>query len=148
MVGMESIKRDHREPFPIEDVVDRHAESLRQGEDTTEKITGQYGDSFPALGGLLKLAQRMQNTLVPVEPEEEFVVDLQARLEKIQTRRMRSANRLANWRGRVGQSSRVLGVIVSIVAVVALAAQVIGSILMVVMIVMGNNRRRRTAASA
>jgi len=115
---------------------------------TTEKIAAQYGESFPALDGLLKIAQRLQNTLVPVEPEEEFVTDLQTRLEKIQTRRMRSANRLANWRGRVGQSSRSLGAVVSVIAVIALAAQVIGSILMVVMIFMGNNRRRRTIASA
>ncbi|MBN1119761.1 MAG: hypothetical protein JXJ17_01685 [Anaerolineae bacterium] len=145
---MEIFSRDRKLTPIVEDVVDQHAESLSRGQDTTDKIAAQYNESFPALDGLLKVAQRLQNTLVPVEPEEEFVTDLQSRLEKIQTRRIRSANRLASWRGRAGQSSRSWGAIVSVIAVIALAAQVLGSILMVVMIFMGNKRRRRTAASA
>ncbi len=144
---MEISGRNRRQTPVVEDVIDHHAEMLSRGEDTTEKIAAQYNDSFPALDGLLNLAQRLQNTLVPVEPEEEFVTDLQSRLEKIQSRRMRSANRLTDWRVRVGQSNRSLGAIVSVLAVVVLAAQVLGSILLVVMIIMGNNRRR-TAASA
>jgi hypothetical protein len=140
--------RNRKRTPAVEDVIDQHAEMLTQGEDTTDEIAAQYSDSFPALDGLLNLAQRLQNTLVPVEPGEEFVTDLQARLEKLQTRRMRSANRLANWRVRVGQSNRSLGAVVSVLAVVVLAAQVLGSILLVLMIILGNNRRRRTAASA
>jgi hypothetical protein len=140
--------RNRRRTPAVEDVIDQHTEMLSRGEDMTEKIAAQYSDSFPALDGLLNLAQRLQNTLVPVEPEEEFVTGLQARLEKIQTRRMKSANRLTNWRVRVGKSNRSLGVIVSVLAVVVLAAQVLGSILLVVMIVIGNSRRHRTTASA
>ena len=148
MDGMEILEQNRNNTQTIEDVVDQHAESLMRGEDTTAKVAEQYEGAFPALGGLLNIASRLQSTLVPVQPEERFVSDLYKRLDKVHSRRIRSANRLDNWRVRVGKVNRPLGVIVSVLAVIALAAQVIGSIMMVVVIITGNNRRRRTAASA
>ncbi len=131
----------------LEALLEEHAESLLVGEDRTDVLVAQHGRTFPLLDGLLRLARRLYALLVPVEPSDEFVSALRVRLVEAHARQMKSADAWNSRRERVRKLSNTLGLAVSALALIAVAARVIGSIVMLVMVVVRGRRRRSPAAA-
>ncbi len=92
------------------------------------------------------LAERLQRTLVPVEPSAAFVANLRARLEEMHTQQMRGASLRRGVFQRTPPLATRFGVILSLVALVAFGVQLVGSVIMIVLLLLG--RRRRAAAPA
>jgi hypothetical protein len=140
-------RRIKRQKTELDEILARHAEDLREGRDTTEELIREHGEVFPALEGLLRVAQRAYSTLVPVEPEAAFAADLKQRLIAEQRQRQaRSAVRWTERRQRAGRVSRLLGLAVSMLAVATMVVQIMGSILMLIALMV--RRRRRSSAAA
>lgn len=128
----------------LEEVLDRHAEALMAGQDRTEEILREHGTAHPALAGLLLLAGRLQETLKPVEPSEQFVAQLKAHLLRAHAEQVRSALLWTPQPDRLMRVSRILGIVVSVLTVIALLVRIASSIFMLVMIL--SERRRRSTA--
>lgn len=126
----------------LEEVLDRHAEALVAGEDQSEEILREYGAAYPALAELLPLAGRLEGALKPVEPSEQFVARLKARLIEEHVRQVRA---WAPQPDRLLRVSRILGVIISALTILALLVRIASSIFMLVMI-LTERRRRSTVA--
>lgn len=140
-------RRIKRQNTELDEILARHAEDLREGRDTTEELIREHGEVFPALEGLLRVAQRAYSTLVPVEPEAVFAADLKQRLIAEQRQQQaRSAVRWTERRNRAGRTSRALGLLVSVLAVATMVVQIMGSILMLIALMV--RRRRRSSAAA
>ncbi len=125
----------------LADLLDTYTTLLIEGNDANGYLASQAPLPPPA-DGLAGLARRLHETLVPVEPGEEFVAALRVRLERLQARRERAARRWALWRQRLAKLPTRPGTILSIVALVALAARIVGSLIMLIFIVTGHRRRR------
>lgn len=139
-------KRIKPETRALDEILARHAEDLREGRDTTEELIREHGEVFPALEGLLRVAQRAYSTLVPVEPEAAFAADLKQRLiAEHRQQQARSAVRWEERRRRAGHVSQLLGLAVSMLAVATMVVQIAGSILMLIALMI---RRRRSSAAA
>ncbi len=139
MMGLRHRAKEAR----LEDILDQHANTLIEGGDSTEALVQEYGEVFPALDSLLRLAQRVHGILMPVEPSQEFVTDLRT---KLITRQQGDQAVAVAWtvrRKRWERISRVLVPIVSIIAVLALAVRIAGSLILIVTFIIG--RRRRAA---
>ncbi len=127
----------------LEEVLDRHAEALIVGQDRSEELLREYGETYPTLAHLLPLAGRLGAALKPVEPSEQFVRRLKVRLMEEHAGQWRAA-----WEpqpDRLLRVSRILGVIVSALAIIALLVRIASSIFMLVMI-LTERRRRSTVA--
>ncbi len=129
----------------LEEVLDRHAEALIAGQDRTEEMLREHGAVHPALVGLLPLAGRLQEALKPVEPSDQFVARLKAHLLQAHAGQVRSALLWTPQPDRLLQVSRILGIVVSVLTVIALLVRIASSIFMLVMI-LSERRRRSTAA--
>ncbi len=127
----------------LEEVLDRHAEALIVGQDRSEELLREYGETYPALAHLLPLAGRLEEALKPVEPSEQFVRRLKVRLMEEHAGQWRAA--WAPQPDRLLRVSRILGVIVSALAIIALLVRIASSIFMLVMI-LTERRRRSTVA--
>ena len=134
--------RQNADDGKLADLLDRYTTLLIEGNDADGYLASQVPLSPPA-DSLTSLARRLHEALVPVEPGEEFVAALKVRLERLQARRERATRRWALWRQRLAKLSARPGTILSIVALVALAARIVGSLIMLIFIVTG--RRRRAA---
>ena len=132
----------------LDDVLQEHADALITGEDNSAQLLEQYPASAQLLGNLFHIAGRVFKTLSPVEPSPEFMADLKAKLVEIQTGQAESALRWRERRTRFAGTSRVLATIMSVLAVVALVAQLVGSVVLVITLIVGLGRRRKSAAAA
>lgn len=124
-------------------LLDRHGEGLIRNEDQSEDLAQEYGEVFPALVGLMSIAQRLRETLVPVRPDETFVAELRSRLLSIEEKDERAVTVWSRLRSRLSRHSAAVGTVVSVLAVVVMTVRVVGSIIMVVILIAGNRRRRR-----
>ena len=130
----------------VTELLDQHSTGLLVGDDHSTEFLGEHSEDFPALAGLIQVAQRLRDTLVPVHPDEDFVSDLRTRLVSVNEKESRAATAWTQLRARLTRHSTALGAAISILAVLAMAIRVVGSLLMVVVLLSGN-RRRRTAAA-
>ena len=76
--------------FDVEALLDRHAALLQHHE--AERASALAGGCDPALAQLLKLAEQVQDALVPVMPAAQFRHRLGDRLEAEATRRQRASS--------------------------------------------------------
>ena len=114
----------------LADLLDRHAEGLLTGDDPTDAMIAAHGEEFPALDGLLQVARTLRAKLVPVKPREDYVVDLREQLREMQ---QKDAEQVAFWvqlRQRVSGRSKVIGALVSIMAMAVIAFRIVASVLM------------------
>ena len=130
----------------LTDILNRHSEGLIWDADRSDDLLEEHAETFPALAGLMAIAQRLRETLVPVRPDEEFVAELRTRLQTMNEADNRTVTVWSRLRNRLSRHSAVLGTVISILAVLAMAIRVVGSLVMVVVLLTGN-RRRRTAAA-
>ncbi len=93
-----------------------------------------------------ELAERLRRVLVPREPSAAFVAGLRARLEEMHVQNAWKPGRRQGWRERLPTLSPRFGILLSIVTLVALGVQLVGSVIMIAVLVLG--RRRRAAAPA
>lgn len=130
----------------IRGLLSEHADSLITGEDRSADILADHPDEAPQLEGLFKLANRLATTATPVEPSPDFVENLKGKLYQLQ---ILENERRAAWDSRREQAmkvSRVLGLIISIIAIVALLARFASAIIRLVAFLTA--RRRKTPATA
>jgi len=130
----------------LTELLDRHSQALLHGEDPSAELAAAHGDEFPALAGLMTLAHRLRETLVPVRPDEAFTADLRSRLTAMEEKDEKAVTLWTRLRDRLSQRSMVLGTIVSVLAMLAMLVRLVGSVVMLIMLISGN-RRRRTAAA-
>jgi hypothetical protein len=124
-------------------LLDRHGEGLIRNGDRSEELAQEYGETFPALVGLMSIARRLRETLVPVRPDETFVAELRTRLLSMEEKDERAATVWSRLRSRLYRHSAAVGTVISVLAVVAMAMRVVGSIIMVIVLITDNRRRRR-----
>lgn len=139
---VEHLSRDDE----LTELLDRHSQALMRGEDPSAELVAARGGEFPALDGLLALARRLRETLVPVRPDEAFTADLRSRLSVMEARDEKTATLWTRLRERLSQRSIVLGTLISVLAMLAMLVRLVGSIVMLVMLISGNRRRRAAAA--
>ena len=122
-----------------------HADALVLGEDNTDMVLSKYPAMSGWLEGLLMMARDIRDVLVAVEPSERFVLDLRARLADVGQPRRRVGATWQQRRQRATQVATVLGTVVSILAVLALATRLIGA-LVIVILFLANRRKRIVSA--
>jgi len=130
----------------VTEILDRHSAGLLDGDDRGENLVLESGEDFPALVGLVEVARRLRETLIPVRPDESFVADLRMRLMSMDEKEVQVVSVWSRLRTRLSRHSTVLGAAISILALLAMAVRLVGSLVMVIVLLSGN-RRRRTAAA-
>lgn len=120
----------------LAEVLAEHADNLNWSEDGDDELLARYPQARSLLASLFSLARRIRDVLVPLVPSERFVVDLRRRLEKKQLSRAR----WLRYRSRMLQIAGILGLIVSVFALLALIVR--GIVSLVVLIVHALSRRR------
>lgn len=125
----------------IAEVVDRQTEGILLGDDQSERLLEQHPQDSEELGELFGLTGQIYSKLVPVAPSEQFARDLKARLHELQAA---ETNARAAWKARhkrAGNASQILGTAVSVLAVVAFVARIIGSVVMLIIFISGQRRK-------
>jgi hypothetical protein len=134
------------DPNQEDDRLDAYTASLLAGEPSDVALLRQMEAISPALAGLARLSGRLHAALTPVHPDEDFVERLHDQLEEMHARQAGAATR---WHRVIRGTTRVstrAGAAFSVLAVLTLAARIIGSI--VVLAIYLSNRRRAQSASA
>ena len=106
-----------------------HANSLVSGLDNADRLLDGYPQWKHVLEGLFSLAGRVRNTLVPVEPAEGFVADLKVRLGEAKGKQTALKEDQRKARRMVWQMAGAAGLMLSGLAIVALAVRAIIAIL-------------------
>ena len=58
----------------LQDILDTHAAELTRGRDISPELLSTYGEQFPKLTLLLRIANRLREVLVPQAAPADFVV--------------------------------------------------------------------------
>lgn len=123
------------------DAVDQHTESLFDDSIETDIV-----EERPELSGLFGIAGQLAGTLVPVEPKDEYVASLKDRLFEMQLAEIDKRQVWDERRTRAARLSRAVGIAVSIIAILALLARAVGSVLLIVKLVTGQRRNSVSTA--
>lgn len=123
----------------VEELLQRHADALAEGQDIAPELIEQNPESDPTLRPLLGLNRSLTESLAPVEPSGSFVSGLRQRLADAHLVAVQEQERHARqMRARIGTG-------VGAVIVIALLVRLIGSVIMVLTF-LAKNRRRNAAA--
>jgi hypothetical protein len=133
------MRRRKSQDIVIADALDRHADALFAG-GTGRRVRRQF-ESDSSVDILFSLAEELTDILTPVEPSARFVRQLKAHRAEAQ------ADRLAVRGRRTGLRRNVLGTLISIFAISALAARIAASLVMLIALLINLNKRRRSAAA-
>ncbi len=123
------------------------AETLQQ--DAARRLqngTGASSAAPPASDRETAMAERLYQVLRPVEPSEQFVAELKARLAAIQQNPALSATQWKLRQERARQRGQIVRVVVAAVAIGAVLARLAASALIIIGFII--RRRRRTASAA
>lgn len=58
----------------LQDILDTHAAELTRGRDISSELLSTYGEQFPKLSRLLRIANRLREVLIPQAAPADFVV--------------------------------------------------------------------------
>ncbi len=141
---IQSLVRRVRGNTRQEILLDQHTEASLVGDDEVMREIEEHPEVTPELRGMFRLTKRLAAAFVPVEPATQFVQDLKGKLAEMQRKQAASVTVWSKRRVRARQISRVLSTFISAVAIVALVARVIGSIVLLIAYLVG---RRKTAAT-
>ena len=107
----------------VADILAAHADKLNQGQRETATLQDVSAEQLAALGPLMRLAERVQGTLAPVQPNPTFVRQLSQQListasqsRKAMTQRTRNAILIvAAALGSVVSVASAVGIIVYLI---------------------------------
>ncbi len=128
------------------DQLDAYAAALLEDEPSADALLAQMESISPTLAGLARLSGRLYTALTPVDPPGDFAARLQGELEEMHARQSGAATR---WQRLIDRTTRIstrAGAAFSVLAVLTLAARIVGSI--VILAIYLSSRRRTQAASA
>jgi hypothetical protein len=121
----------------IEELLQKHSQALVVDDEPAVRAVEQIGAQERTLTQLFDLSHELKTTLKPINPSRQYVGDLRARLAESRAAALvKRARRSANFRKTVRTTLIVL-------AVAAVATQIVSSIIMVIMYL--RSRRQATA---
>lgn len=126
----------------LRDVLSAYADSLIDRDEHASQVVEQHPDEVSALAELLNVSSQLHDLLVSVKPKPRFVSDLRTELRKSQTALV--ASRQEHRRRHAAQITKTIGMVLSIMLIIALLTRVISAIIMLRAL---RARRRRPAAA-
>ncbi|GAB4482346.1 MAG: hypothetical protein Kow00124_31080 [Anaerolineae bacterium] len=123
----------------LTDLLARHGDAVISSPEAATELVSRAAEAAPALLDLMDLAQRLGETLTPVEPRPGYLASLKADLWRVHTAYLDNEPEV-----RVADAVR-RPIKVHPLAIAAVATSVVGSVVAVVAIV---SRRRRPVPAA
>jgi hypothetical protein len=126
----------------LRDVLSAYTDALVGSDERASDVLKQHPDEVSALEDLFDVSYQLHEMLVPVKTRSRFVSDLKTELQNSQKSLVMS--RQERRRRQATQLVNTIGIILSIMAVTALLARLIGAIIIIMKL---RSRRRRSVAT-